>query len=298
MTDPTRRAWVQQIMGLPVSIHLRGTAPMSQREHAVAAVFAELREVDRVFSTYRSDSEISRLRTGALPVDECTSDVAEVLDLCAEAGRATGGYFSAWLPGPDGEAPPPEDPNSLHREGRGRPTMAPPPEDPNSLHREGRGRPTMAQFDPTGLVKGWAVQRAAAHLAELTDDDYYVSAGGDIALIVRADRPPWRVAVEDPRQPSQRIAVLEVSGGGVATSGTAHRGAHIIDPVRGGAATALASVTVVGPSLMWADVFATAACARGVDALSYLDLPGGYQALAVTADGELFHTAGLPALLA
>jgi len=263
MTQTSRRAWVQQIMGMPISIHLRGTASTALREAAVAAVFAELREVDRVFSTYRPDSEVSQLRAGVLPLEECTPAVAEVIDLCAEASRATGGYFSAWLPGPDGAVAP----------------------------------PAMARFDPTGLVKGWAVERAAAHLAEL-GDDYYVSAGGDIALASRPDRPPWRVAVEDPHRPSERVAVLAVAAGGVATSGTAHRGSHIFDPIGGGPATALASVTVVGPSLMRADVLATAACARGADALSYLDWPAGYQALVVTADGESVHTAGLAALLA
>jgi thiamine biosynthesis lipoprotein len=259
-TESSRRAWVRQIMGMPVSIHLRGTGPSPLREHAVAAVFAELREVDRIFSTYRPDSEVSRLRAGSLSVEDCSPVVGEVLDLCAEAARATGGYFSAWLPGPDGEV----------------------------------------SLDPTGLVKGWAVQRAARHLAELADDDYYLSAGGDIALAVREfpdDRPPWRIGVENPHSPTDWIAVLQLTGGGVATSGTAHRGSHIVNPHGATPATALASVTVVGPSLMWADVLATAACARGEDALSYLDWPGNFHALAVTANGEVQQTPGMHALL-
>jgi thiamine biosynthesis lipoprotein len=156
------------------------------------------------------------------------------------------------------------------------------------------------RLDPSGLVKGWAVARAARHLSGNGDDDYYVSAGGDIALGVRGvshGRPPWRVAVEDPFHVPQCIAVLRLAGGGVATSGTAHRGTHIVDPVRGGPATALASATVVGPSLMWADVFATAACARGADALSWLEWPPGYHALAVTDDGRQIMTDGMVALL-
>jgi thiamine biosynthesis lipoprotein len=235
-------------MGMPVSIHLRGTGTDARRQQAVAAVFAELAEVDRVFSTYRPDSDISRLRIGAAAVEDCAPEVALVLGLCTRASEATGGYFSAWLP----------------------------------------------ELDPTGLVKGWAVERAARHLAEVVDDDYYLSAGGDIALAVRAERPPWRVAIEDPHRPDDRVAVLELSRGGVATSGTAHRGSHIVDPVGGTPATALASVTVVGPSLMWADVFATAACARGIDALTWLTWPPGYEALAVTAEGEVMGTPGMP----
>jgi thiamine biosynthesis lipoprotein len=92
--------------------------------------------------------------------------------------------------------------------------------------------------------------------------------------------------VEDPTCLAEHVAVLELVSGGVATSGTTHRGAHIVDPVLGRRATQLASVTVVGPSLMWADVFATAACARGRDALDWLPWPPGYQVIAVTAAGE------------
>lgn len=256
----TRRAWVGHIMGMPVSIHLRGPGGDLARRAAVEAAFAELREVDRVFSTYRADSEVARLRSGALRLEDCSPTVRSVLDLCDEASRATGGYFTPWLPGPDG----------------------------------------VIRLDPSGLVKGWAVERAARHLALGGDDDYYLSAGGDIALAVRGcsdDRPPWRVAVEDPFDPTQRIAVLRLAGGGVATSGTAHRGAHIIDPVHGGPAVTLASVTVVGPSLMWADVFATAACARGAEALPSLEWPSGYGALAATADGRHVMTEGMSALL-
>jgi thiamine biosynthesis lipoprotein len=142
--------------------------------------------------------------------------------------------------------------------------------------------------DPSGLVKGWAAERAARHLARLVDDDYYLSAGGDIALAVHG-RPAWRVAVEDPLRRTERIAVLELEAGGVATSGTAHRGTHIIDPIRGVPATDLAAVTVAGPSLLWADVLATAAFARGRDAIG-LDWPQGYHALAVTPDGEQLAT--------
>jgi thiamine biosynthesis lipoprotein len=248
-------------MGMPVSIHVRGDSPGLLREWAVEEALAALVEVDRVFSTYRADSEISRLRSGAIGVQSCSPAVAEVLELCAEANRLTGGYFSAWLPGPDGAL----------------------------------------ALDPSGLVKGWAVERAARALTEGIDDDYYIGAGGDIALAVRGDtehRPPWRVAVEDPLHPSRHLGVLELWAGGVATSGTAHRGSHIVDPITAEPATALASVTVVGPSLLWADVLATAACARGGDALSWLDWPAGYHALAVTAAGRVLRTDGMAELLA
>jgi thiamine biosynthesis lipoprotein len=249
---PSRRSWVEHIMGLPISVHLRGWGGPARRQAAVDAVFAELRAVDRLFSPYRPDSDVSRLARGEITPAQSHPDVSAVLDLCADAEQRTDGYFTAHLPGPDG----------------------------------------VARLDPTGLVKGWAAQRAARHLAELPHDDFYLNAGGDIAL-GQATEPaeelgrPWRIAVEDPFQPAQHLGVLALSAGGIATSGTAHRGAHIVDPHTGQAASGLASVTVVGPSLLWADVYATALFARGsaeVDDLAWLS---GYQVIAVTTTGRV-----------
>lgn len=119
-------------------------------------------------------------------------------------------------------------------------------------------------FDPSGLVKGWATEKATACLAGLCGFDHYLNVGGDIAARVGVTTvPPWRVAVEDPTDPAAFLAILDVRTGGVATSGTAARGDHIVDPHTGTCPGGLQAVTVTGPTLLWADVFATAAFARG-----------------------------------
>ncbi|MEU5261508.1 FAD:protein FMN transferase [Amycolatopsis sp. NPDC021455] len=119
-------------------------------------------------------------------------------------------------------------------------------------------------FDPSGLVKGWATGNAAAHLARLRGLDHYLNVGGDITGRVGVtSAPPWRVAVEDPVADGAFLTILELRAGGIATSGSAARGAHIVDPHTGTHPRELLAVTVVGPTLLWADVFATAAFARG-----------------------------------
>ena len=69
---------------------------------------------------------------------------------------------------------------------------------------------------------------------------------------------PWRIGIEDPRDRSRIAEVVELSRGAVATSGTAARGQHLIDPATGHAVTGDGSVSVVGSTLLWADVWATA----------------------------------------
>lgn len=238
-------------MGMPISLHLRGERVDSDARvpHAVTAAFDTLREADRLFSTYRSDSEISRINRGELPVSDSHPLVREVIDLCEQARERTGGFFDATLPAPAG------------------------------------GR----WFDPSGLVKGWAVQRAAERLAELDGYDYYLNAGGDLAVgLGSPDEPAWRIGIENPREPGGILAVCEAAAGGVATSGTAARGAHIINPRTGRPAEDLLSVTVLGPTLLWADVYATAAFAMGADASSWLpENAPDYAMLVVDADGRL-----------
>src|SRR4051812_43514831 len=76
-------------MGMPIGIDLRDAEPVD-----VEPAFAWLREVDATFSTYRDDSDISRLDRGELRLAECRPEVDEVLMRCLELERATDGYFS------------------------------------------------------------------------------------------------------------------------------------------------------------------------------------------------------------
>jgi thiamine biosynthesis lipoprotein len=259
MTTTTipQRAWVEQIMGLPISVHLRGDDLTDGRvERQVAAVFAELRHVDTVLSPYRDGSDLSRWQRAELRLADADPMLAAAMALCDEAREETHGWFDA----------------------RGLP-------DP----RTGASR-----YDPSGLVKGWAVERAAGHLAELDGLGWCVNAGGDVLVHAPADQPAWRVGIENPDDPKRVMAVVECRGGAVATSGSAHRGAHIIDPHSGRPAAVTRAVTVTGPTLLWADVYATAAAARGPAAIAWLDGLDHYEALMVTASGVLRTTAGWP----
>jgi FAD:protein FMN transferase len=82
---------VEHIMGMPIVLDVRdeGVDPA-----VLDAVFDSLRDADAVFSTYRPDSDISRLNAGELLLRDCRPEVDEVLGRCAELRERTGGYFS------------------------------------------------------------------------------------------------------------------------------------------------------------------------------------------------------------
>lgn len=96
-----RRVRVEQVMGTAVGVDLREPWVTGR---AVDAFFAWLREVDARFSTYRADSEISRIGSGELTVEDAHPDVPEVLGLCEEVGRCSGGLFA--VRHPDGRLDP------------------------------------------------------------------------------------------------------------------------------------------------------------------------------------------------
>jgi thiamine biosynthesis lipoprotein len=247
-TLPVHRE-VEHLMGMPISLALRGRhAGTATGTDAWAAALAELRQVDAVFSTYRDDSWVSRLGRGEVELDDCPDVVREVLDLAERARRQSGGAFDVRRRGADGRQ----------------------------------------VLDPSGVVKGWAAQRAAAPLLALDDTDVCLSAGGDIVCVV-ADpaRPAWRIGIEDPRAFDRVVAVVPVRNGAVATSGLARRGAHVVDARSGAVPTALASVTVVGPDLTWADIDATCTLALGPDGEAWLRARPGRSAVLVRPDGTV-----------
>ena len=240
--------YVDHVMGMPISLALRGRHTTDDDARgAWADVMARLRAADEVFSTYRPDSAISRLGRGELTLAECPPEVAEVLELGEQARRSSGGAFDVHRPGPDGRV----------------------------------------VLDPSGVVKGWAAERAAAALRALPDTDFCLSAGGDLVCrTVDPDGPAWRIGVEDPRDPRRLVAVVPVLDGAVATSGSARRGEHVVDARTGRPPTGIASVTVVADSLTAADIDATAAYALGSEAAEWLGSRPGRSGLVVWSDGS------------
>lgn len=164
----------------------------------------------------------------------------------------------------------------------------------DARHHRADGR-----LDPSGVVKGWSIDEAAWMLESAGATDFSVNAGGDIvARGGSADGAPWRVGVRHPRRPDRLAAVLAVRDRAVATSGGYERGEHILVPATHRPPAGLVSLTVVGPSLTYADAFATAAYAMGRDGVAWLAERPGYEALAITDDDRLVWTPGMDALLA
>jgi len=249
----------EPVMGTVVSFDV----PVAARhDGSLDTAVRWLHWVDRVFSPFRPDSDVSQFADGEITVDGCAPEVAEVIEACAFVRELSGGYFTAspW-----------------------------------------------GRFDPSGYVKGWAIERAAGILSAAGSASHLVNGGGDVqcaggrpgAAASPGQAPPWRVGIADPLRRGRLALVVEARDCGVATSGTAERGAHIVNPRTGRAAAGLASVTMIGPGLALADACATAAFAMGSGlAREWAESLDGYEAYAITETGETWQTSGLAARIA
>lgn len=148
-------------------------------------------------------------------------------------------------------------------------------------------------LDPSGFVKGWAIERVSDLLVAAGSVNHCVNGGGDVQCVgSAAPGRPWRVGIVDPCDPGRLVGTVSGDRLAVATSGTAQRGAHIVDPTTGARPSAFVSVTVVGTSLALVDAYATAAFAMGPDAPNWLRSTG-LRALLVDGAGRV--TAVTPA---
>jgi thiamine biosynthesis lipoprotein len=232
---------LEHVMGMPIVVETRDDVDPT----VLDPVFAWFCTVDATFSTYKDESEISRITRGDLRVEDASPEVALVLDRCEQLKVETNGYFDAYASG---------------------------------------------SLDPSGLVKGWSVDRAAVIMDALGIEAYAIYAGGDV--VVRGGG--WRVGIEHPTEPQAYAKVLEVDDGAVATSGEYKRGPHIVDPHTGAAPDGILSVTITGPDLATADAYATAAFAMGARVVPHwVARLRGYAGLVILGDGRVLSTPSL-----
>lgn len=148
-------------------------------------------------------------------------------------------------------------------------------------------------LDPSALVKGWALQRAADMLTASGATDFCITGGGDVvAGGAPAPGRPWLVGIRHPEDRDALAAVITANDLGVATSGAYERGAHVVDPHSGRPPAGVRSVTVTGADLGLADAYATAAYAMGASGPAWTLGLEGYEAMTVLDDDVVLCTPG------
>jgi len=150
------------------------------------------------------------------------------------------------------------------------------------------------QLDPSGLVKGWAIDKAADLLRSRGVKNFYIDAGGDIQVSGQnVDNQPWQVGIKNPFNQTEIIKTVAVTQEGVATSGSYIRGQHIYNPLAPDRPIQeLVSLTVIGPNIYEADRFATAAYAMGKKGIRFIEKLKGFEGYMVAHDKTATLTSG------
>ena len=234
------------LMGMPINIEV---IDANVTQQTIDDCFVFLEWVDATFSTYKEDSEISRINQKRLALSQASEPMRAIFALAEETRRDTNGYFD--------------------------------------IYRNGK-------YDPSGLVKGWAIYNTAALLAQRGFLNYYVDAGGDIQMAGRnAQGQRWHVGIRNPFNMNEIVKTLSIGDGAIATSGTYVRGKHIYNPKSSGELeTSVLSLTVIGPNVYDADRFATAAFAMGEAGVFFIERLEGLEAYQINRNGVATFTTG------
>ncbi|WP_313441975.1 FAD:protein FMN transferase [Novosphingobium sp.] len=283
------------------SWRLRLAAPGGfDRGLTLRAIEARLEDIVAQMSHWRADSVLGRFNRAAPGVwIDLPADFAAVMTAALAIADITGSAFDptigalvdAWGFGPvPTEGPPGADDLAKARSLSGRHRLTVDPEGRRLL------QPGGLRLDLSGIAKGYAVDALAALLRGHGCNHFLVEIGGElVGAGIRPDGDPWWVDLETPAAaiPAFRIALHQL---GVATSGDYVRGRHTIDPRTGSPVEHALSVSVLHPSAMLADAWATALTVEAPPALRALATARNLAVRAIFRTGNSFEEWISPAL--
>lgn len=151
------------------------------------------------------------------------------------------------------------------------------------------------KIDPSGIVKGWAINNASDMLRRQGYKKFYIDAGGDAEIVGYK----WKWGIRNPFNVMQIVKVLKLSNCGIATSGTYERGQHIYNPVnKNQNISDIVSLTVIGSNVFEADKLATPAFAMGRRGIEFIELQPNFEGYMIDLNGIATMTSGFEKFVA
>ncbi len=291
------------MLGTEVSVYL-WSADAGLGQQAIEAVFSEAERIDRLMSTYKEDSEISKINRSAAAGPVVTGEELFLLvQRSLDISVLTLGAFDITF-----------DSVGQHYDFRSRQrpdseTLAAEREniDYNYVQLDGATN-TIAflkegvRINLGGIAKGYVVERGVDILRRHGIDNAIVTAGGDSRLLGDRRGRPWMVGIRDPRIEGEVAISVPLADEAISTSGDYERyfeedGTryhHIIQPATGGPAGGMRSATVFGPDAVITDALSTSVFVMGVDrGLTLIGTLPDYESIVIDAEGRVFYSDGL-----
>jgi len=303
---PARAGWVgdaADMMGTRVSVELWADDEARGRE-LVALVMGEYRRIDEAMSTYKPDSEISRVNAGAAEAPiEISDELFRLVERSLELSKASGGAFDITY----------DSVGYLYDfRARRRPTDAEIAERLDAidyrhvvLDRERRTiffKTKGVRINLGGIAKGYVVERAAAMLRERGVEHALLNAGGDTRVVGDRRGQPWIVGIRHPRVDDEVVTRLPLVDEAISTGGdyeryfeeNGRRYHHILNPATGRPTEGILTVTVIGPDGTMTDGLDTAIFVLGAEkGLELIEAYPEYETIIVDATGKVWYSKGL-----
>lgn len=296
-----------KVMGTRMSVSI-WTDNEVTAARAAAAVFDELRRIDRLMTTWLDDSDVSKINAAAgSKAVEVSPEILTVLDKALEVSRQSGGAFDITVGAfrglwkfdedKDGTIPTPAEVKTRLPLVDYRGIAIDKSKSTVKLHKKGM-RITLG-----GIAKGYAVDRAVKLLYDRGFVDFILQAGGDLYVSGRRGKRNWRVGIRDPRGDREStFAVAAIENRTFSTSGDYERYVleggvryhHILDPSTGRPARRSRSVTVMAKDAFTADAWSTALFVIGVQkGMALVEKMSQIEAVFIDANNQVHVSSGL-----
>jgi thiamine biosynthesis lipoprotein len=305
-TPATHAEWVQReeaIMGTRIAVEL-WAGEAAHGEALITRVMDEMRRVDELMSTYKPTSQVSLVnaRAAEVPV-RVDADLFGLLETSLEYSRITEGAFDITYASvgylydyrrhvkPSDEAVAKALPAVDYRHVLLDPAT-----------RSVRFSQPGVRIDLGGIAKGWAVDQGIELLRAAGVAHAFVTAGGDTRIIGDRFGQPWMVGIRDPRAEDKVVVRIPLVDAALSTSGDYERffeaeGVryhHILSPSTGRPASAVRSVTIIGPTATRTDGLSKTIFVLGIErGMQVLDRAGDVDAIAIDKDGKVYYSKGL-----
>jgi thiamine biosynthesis lipoprotein len=295
---------VRLMLGTIVEINVYGEDGADLKD-GVEAAFKRISEIEIIADRYTGKSEISKInRTAASSPVAVSEELFEMLTISREVSDLTSGAFDVttaslvdlWAFDTDGRLPGKDEIERALLDVGFRKVVL--DEKNSTVSLDGPG----IKVDLGGMAKGYAVSEALDVLEEFGIESGVINAGGDMAILGSKTGKPWKIGVQDPRDPENLCAVLSLEDTSVVTSGDYERffeigGTryhHILDPHTGYPARKSISVTVIFGDAAWADALATAIFVLGPkEGLDLANSLPSCEALIVGPNEDIYMTDGI-----
>jgi len=304
ISPPAAANWYHQqrdLMGTRVSVDF-GVADGALAADCSERVFAEMRRIEALMSTYRDDSEITRVNdNAALEPVAISAELKRLIERSIDFSKLSGGAFDITYAS-IGYAYD----YRQHRQPDDATVAAKLPAiDYRHIELEGNrvhfSRPGV-RIDLGGIAKGYAVDRAVDIAGKCGISRAMISAGGDSRIVGDHDGRPWMIGIRHPRQDDGIALRLPLSDSAISTSGDyeryfiaddGKRVHHILNPATGRPSQGSWSATVIGPDAMTTDALSTTIFILGADkGLALIEKLDGFDAIVIDSGGTVHYSSG------